>query len=63
MAGVFDVRLELRASNAEARAFYTALGYRECGTVRAYYSGLEDAHRMRRDLRVSGTAEPSSGPI
>lgn len=51
-AGVFDVRLELRASNDGARAFYRALGYAEAGTVPAYYAGREDACRMRHDLRV-----------
>lgn len=60
-AGIFDVRLELRVGNDAARAFYAALGYAEVGTVPAYYSGLEDARRMRRDLSLNGAAEPSSG--
>lgn len=52
-AGIFDVYLELRSGNTAAKAFYTALGYSECGIARAYYSGREDAVRMRRDLRQS----------
>jgi ribosomal-protein-alanine N-acetyltransferase len=50
-AGIFDLRLELRATNDAARAFYRTLGYIECGIVPAYYAGREDACRMRRDLR------------
>ena len=52
-AGTFTIRLELRASNEAGRAFYAALGYRETGTVRGYYQGVEDAMRMARDLAVS----------
>lgn len=53
MAGIFDVRLELRAGNDGARAFYEAIGYSETGNVRAYYAGREDARRMRRDLSAT----------
>ena len=52
-AGLFDVRLELRASNEAARAFYASLGYRETGSVRAYYAGREDARRMQHDLSIN----------
>jgi ribosomal-protein-alanine N-acetyltransferase len=55
-AGIFDVRLELRAGNEAARRFYTRLGFTETGTVPAYYAGREDARRMRHDLRVSEAA-------
>jgi len=51
-AGIFDVRLELRASNDRAMGFYRALGYSECGMIQAYYAGREDACRMQRDLRA-----------
>ena len=51
-AGVFTVELELRAANAGAKQFYTALGYRETLRVPRYYSGIEDAIRMARNLRV-----------
>jgi ribosomal-protein-alanine N-acetyltransferase len=60
-AGIFDVRLELRANNDGARAFYLALGYTECGHIPAYYSGREDARRMRRALSLHSAAEPFSG--
>ncbi|MEY4932446.1 MAG: hypothetical protein RLZZ403_766 [Pseudomonadota bacterium] len=53
-AGVFTVELELRAGNMGAKQFYTALGYRETLRVPRYYSGLEDAIRMARNLRVGG---------
>jgi ribosomal protein S18 acetylase RimI-like enzyme len=51
-AGVFMVELELRAGNNGAKQFYTALGYRETLRVPRYYSGIEDAIRMARNLRV-----------
>lgn len=51
-AGIFDVRLELRAGNEPARAFYERLGFIETGSVPAYYAGREDACRMRHDLRA-----------
>jgi ribosomal protein S18 acetylase RimI-like enzyme len=50
-AGTFVISLELRASNASGRAFYTALGYREVGRVAAYYGRIEDAICMARDVR------------
>ena len=59
-AGIFDVRLELRASNGSARAFYRALGYTDHGQVRGYYAGREDACRMVRDLRVADVEWPRS---
>lgn len=52
-AGTFLIGLELRAGNAEALGFYRSLGYRETGRVPGYYQGIEDAIRMRRDLRIS----------
>jgi ribosomal-protein-alanine N-acetyltransferase len=51
-AGIFDVRLELRASNDRARAFYERLGFTETDCVSAYYAGREDARRMRHNLRA-----------
>jgi ribosomal-protein-alanine N-acetyltransferase len=53
IAGLFTMRLEVRANNHSARRFYAALGYREAGTVPKYYSGIEDAVRYTRDLRVA----------
>lgn len=52
VAGTFEVRLELRAGNHAAHAFYAALGYSPAGRVAGYYQGNEDAIRMRRDVRV-----------
>ena len=52
VAGIFTVTLEVRIGNQAARRFYTALGYTERETVRGYYSGLDDAMRLTRDLRV-----------
>jgi ribosomal-protein-alanine N-acetyltransferase len=51
-AGIFEVRLELRAGNNDARSFYEALGYTVAGRVLSYYAGHEDACRMRRDMSV-----------
>jgi ribosomal-protein-alanine N-acetyltransferase len=50
-AGIFEVRLEVRASNSGAHAFYERLGFRELGVSAGYYSGQEDAIKMHRDLR------------
>jgi ribosomal protein S18 acetylase RimI-like enzyme len=62
-AGTFIVGLELRATNASARAFYAALGYLESGEVPGYYQGVESAIRLTRDVRTSratpGTRQPS----
>lgn len=51
-AGTFTVRLELRAGNEPAYAFYGRLGYRLTGRRRRYYDGREDALTMEHDLRV-----------
>jgi ribosomal protein S18 acetylase RimI-like enzyme len=56
VAGTFVIRLELRAQNIEARDFYRSMGYRESGLLRRYYSGIEDAVRMSRDLTVKTCA-------
>ena len=58
VAGTFLVRLETRASNSSAQAFYEALGYRETGRVSGYYQGVEDAIQMSRDLRVRADRHP-----
>jgi ribosomal-protein-alanine acetyltransferase len=55
-AGVFLVRLELRAGNDAALHFYRKLGYGEAGKRRGYYSGREDALIMTRDLSVQQTS-------
>lgn len=55
-AGIFVVRLELRATNDAARLFYEKLGYRETGRKKSYYAGREDALRMTHDLAVVPTS-------
>jgi ribosomal-protein-alanine N-acetyltransferase len=57
-AGTFIIGLELRATNEEAYAFYSALGYRELGRVQGYYQGVEHAIRMARDVRTGRGAVP-----
>ncbi|HEY4068036.1 MAG TPA: GNAT family N-acetyltransferase [Burkholderiaceae bacterium] len=52
VAGIARIGLEARASNADARAFYVNLGYRETQSLAGYYSGREDCIRMTRDLRA-----------
>jgi ribosomal-protein-alanine N-acetyltransferase len=53
VAGLFLMQLEVRASNRQARRFYARLGYRETNRAVGYYSGVEDAIRLERDLAVS----------
>lgn len=52
VAGVFQVRLETRRINRGAQHFYASLGYTSCGVVCGYYSGIEDAVQLSRDLRI-----------
>lgn len=53
VAGLFLMQLEVRAGNQQARRFYASLGYRETARAVGYYSGVEDAIRLERDLAVS----------
>ena len=53
VAGLFLMQLEVRASNQQARRFYASLGYRETTRTAGYYSGVEDAIRLERDLAVA----------
>jgi len=50
VAGTFVISLEVRAGNCAARAFYRRLGYQELVCLPRYYSGIEAAVRMNRDL-------------
>lgn len=59
VAGTFTIRLEIRASNRIARAFYASLGYRETGWVAGYYQGVEDALRFERSLAVGRGPDPA----
>jgi ribosomal-protein-alanine N-acetyltransferase len=54
-AGIFDVRLELRAGNHAAESFYRRLGYGDAGRRPLYYAGREDALCMTRDLSLVST--------
>lgn len=51
-AGVELIFLEARVTNAAARAFYAARGYRELAILQRYYSGREDAVRIGKDLAL-----------
>jgi ribosomal-protein-alanine N-acetyltransferase len=46
LGGIERMRLELRADNEEARAFYEHLGFRATGMRRGYYGGRQDAISM-----------------
>jgi ribosomal-protein-alanine N-acetyltransferase len=61
VAGIADVRLELRAGNSVARRFYHALGCVEGVTVRGYYAGVEAALQMHCKLRRDGPSGASAG--
>ncbi len=54
VAGLFLMQLEVRAANQQARRFYATLGYRETTRSTGYYSGVEDAIRLERDLVIAG---------
>jgi len=47
---ITELHLEVRASNAPARALYEALGWRFLATRKAYYRDGEDAALYRRDI-------------
>ena len=51
VAGIGQVQLEARASNAAARAFYRLQGYREIQAVAGYYQGREACVRLAKDLQ------------
>lgn len=56
-AGASRIRLEARRDNVAARSFYSEHGYHELAIVPRNYSGLIDAIRMEKWLRL---ASPSS---
>ena len=51
-AGIGCIRLEARADNPAAIAFYRHLYYREAGRVSGYYRGTIDAVRLEKSLFV-----------
>jgi len=50
VAGIQALRLEVRASNPGAMAFYGRHGFVESGVRVGYYEGVEDAIRMTKAL-------------
>lgn len=51
VAGIEQITLEARLTNAPARAFYANAGYREIEVLAGYYQGRESAVRMAKALR------------
>jgi len=50
VAGIRAIRLEARAGNAPAKAFYRRHGFEESGLRPGYYEDVEDAVRMVKRL-------------
>lgn len=50
VAGVARVRIEARADNAQAVAFYRRLGFKVMKTVTGYYGGAVDAVQLEKQL-------------
>jgi [ribosomal protein S18]-alanine N-acetyltransferase len=50
VAGLMAIRLQVRAANAAAIAFYRRAGFVATGLHPRYYQGTEDAVLMTRDL-------------
>lgn len=50
IAGITRVRLEARADNRSAIAFYQRLGFTQSGRVSGYYEGAVDAVRLEKRL-------------
>jgi ribosomal-protein-alanine N-acetyltransferase len=51
VAGVGSIRLETRANNTAARAFYRDHGFVETDVCEGYYQGVEDAVRLVKEMR------------
>jgi ribosomal-protein-alanine N-acetyltransferase len=60
IAGIELIFLEARVTNLAAREFYRARGYRELALMRRYYSQLEDAVRIGKDLQMAPLPLPGS---
>ncbi len=53
-AGLTDMSLEVRATNSDAQRFYAAANFQKIRVLPQYYSGVEDAIRLRLyPIRVS----------
>lgn len=53
VAGISELRLEVRTDNPEAIGFYQRLGFAAEFTVRGYYQGRIDALRMVKNLAAA----------
>jgi ribosomal-protein-alanine N-acetyltransferase len=53
VAGIDCIRLEARADNPNAIAFYRRQGYREAARIAGYYRGTMDAVRFEKRLDVA----------
>ena len=53
VAGIECIRLEARADNPNAIAFYRRQGFREAGRIAGYYRGTVDAVRLEKRLDVA----------
>ena len=59
VAGIECIRLEARADNPTAIAFYRRQGFREAGRITGYYRGTVDAVRLEKRLDVALHVPPS----
>ena len=50
IAGIRQLRVEARADNQQALAFYRRLGFKPMKTVAGYYSGMVDAVQLEKQL-------------
>ena len=50
VAGIATVRVEARADNPKAIAFYREQDYKPVGIVAGYYRGVVDAIRLQKKL-------------
>ena len=53
MAGILELRLEVRVDNPSAVEFYRRLGFDPDSTLRGYYQGRIDALRMIKPLTAA----------
>jgi [ribosomal protein S18]-alanine N-acetyltransferase len=53
VAGIECIRLEARADNPNAIAFYRRQGFHEVGRIAGYYRGTVDAVRLEKRLDVA----------
>jgi len=52
VAGIGEIRLEVRADNTGARKFYTTEGFRRGDYLPGFYQGRASAYRMSKQLRA-----------